>query len=174
MNQPELTSENLQLRSFCLSDANEVQNLAGNFNVSKTTLNIPHPYEPGIAEEWIGTHQESWETMTGVVYAISLLESDQLAGAISLVIIDGKKGELGYWIGEPYWGNGYCTEATKAIIKFSFTLLDLQRVIAEHLASNPASGEVMKKAGMHHIETIQKDDRYGKMADIEVYEIQKT
>jgi len=174
MNQPVLKTRRLLLRSFNLEDANKVQNLAGNYNVSKTTLNIPYPYESGMAEEWINPQSENWKSRTSVVYAITLSESDELVGAISLMQIDGIQGELGYWIGEPYWRKGYCTEAAEALIQFSFDKLKISKIFAEHLTSNPASGEVMKKVGMLHSETTQKVDRAGRMADIENYEIRNT
>ncbi|MEA4863017.1 MAG: GNAT family N-acetyltransferase [Victivallaceae bacterium] len=55
---------------------------------------------------------------------------------------------VGYWLGMPYWNNGYMTEALNAVIKFSFEVLDLNRVQAEHVTDNPASGRVMQKCGM--------------------------
>ena len=171
MNQPDLKTERLLLRRFHLDDASEVQKLAGNFNVSKMTLNIPFPYTPGMAEEWISSHKESWETKTRIAYAIVKLDSHQLLGTISLVRIDGSQGELGYWIGEPYWRMGYCTEAAKELIQFSFNTMGLKKIVAEHLTLNPASGKVMEKAGMRHIMTTQKVDRYGENAGIEIYEI---
>ncbi|GJL82634.1 MAG: N-acetyltransferase [marine bacterium B5-7] len=174
MKQPDIKTKRLLLRSFCIDDANEVQKLAGNFNVSKTTLNIPYPYESGMAEEWISSHQEDWETKTRVAYAMVKLDSDQLLGAISLVGTEGSQGELGYWIGEPYWGMGYCTEAARKFIRFSFRVMGLNKIVAEHLASNPASGEVMKKVGLSHVMTTRKLDRYRKMVSVEIYEIQNT
>ena len=174
MNQPTLKTERLLLRSFCLDDALEVQKLAGNYNVSKTTRNIPHPYKIEMAEVWIRAHRQGWKSRTGVVYAISLLETNQLIGAASVVRVDGTKGELGYWIGEPYWNQGYCTEAVQALVKFSFEQLNLRKVIAEHLASNGASGKVMTKVGMHHVETLQTNDRNHERATVEVYEIWNT
>lgn len=173
MKQPELTTERLLLRSFKLDDADEVHILAKNFNVSKTTLNIPYPYVTGMAEEWISTHNEIWKTESGVVYAITMLETGQLVGAIELESIDKSLAVLGYWIGEPYWGNGYCTEAAVSLIQFSFEKLGLSKVIAEHLTTNPASGKVMKKVGMHHIESTQKADRYREMVGMEIYGIRK-
>ena len=135
------------------------------------TLNIPFPYENGMAEEWINSHEIYWETKTRVAYAIVKLDSHQLLGTISLVRIDESQGELGYWMGEPYWGMGYCTEAARELIQFSFHTLGLRIIVAEHLTSNPASGKVMKKAGMTHVKTTQHIDRDGKNASIEVYEI---
>ena len=174
MKQPDLRTERLLLRSFRPADASEVQNLAGNYNVSKMTLNIPHPYQSGMAEEWIGSHQGSWDAKTRVAYAIIKPDTQQLLGAISLVRIVGKEGELGYWVREPYWGMGYCTEATKELIKFSFQKLGLERIVAEHLTSNPASGRVMEKAGMIHVMTTLRLDRNGESASMEVYEIRNT
>jgi RimJ/RimL family protein N-acetyltransferase len=78
--QPDLVTERLLLRSFHLEDAVEVQALAENYNVSKTTLNIPYPYQPGMAEAWINTHQDGWKANSAVVYAITIQQTGQLAG----------------------------------------------------------------------------------------------
>ena len=174
MKPPVLTTERLKLRSFNHDDAEAVQTLAGNYNVSKSTLNIPHPYENGMAEEWITSHDKAWETKTGLVYAITLSNTNQLVGAISLHDIDGSQGELGYWIGEPYWGKGYCTEAARAFVEFSFENLRLNSIHAEHLTSNPASGRVMQNIGMRHVRREHKKDRYDKDSSMEIYEIRKT
>ncbi len=171
MDQPELKTDRLLLRAFKLTDVNELNKLAGNINVAKTTLNVPHPYSTEMAESWIDTHKSGWETKTNIVYAITLTKNEQLVGTIGLHDLKPLQAELGYWVGEPYWGNGYCTEAAKVIIKFSLEQLGLSKIISEHLTSNPASGEVMKKAGMKHIEKIQNHDRYGNLADIDIYEI---
>ena len=174
MKQPVLTTERLTLRSFNPADASTVQDLAGNYNVSKSTLNIPYPYENGMAEEWISTHLEDWNSRTRLVYAITLTGTGQLIGAISLHDIDESQGELGYWIGEPHWGKGYCTEAASALIQFSFERLNLGKIHAEHLTANPASGKVMKKIGMRHIGSERKRDRHNRDSGIELYEIRNT
>lgn len=171
MKLPVLNTERLTLRSFNLDDAATVQKLAGNYNVSKTTLNIPHPYEDGMAANWISSHEETWNSKKGVVYAITLTKTNQLVGAISLHDIDRSQSELGYWIGEPHWGNGYCTEAARALIEFSFEKLNLHNIHAEHLTTNPASGKVMENIGMRHIGSEQKTDRYNKVSSMEHYEI---
>ena len=95
--QPELRTKHLVLRRFQREDASEVQKLAGNFNVAKMTLNIPFPYEDGMAEEWISTHEENWNTKKSVIYAILKTGTNKLLGAVGLVEIDGLEGELGYW-----------------------------------------------------------------------------
>jgi len=60
----------------------------------------------------------------------------------------GPRAELGYWIGVPYWSNGYCTEAARALVTYGFEELELDSVQARHLVENPASGRVMNKLGM--------------------------
>lgn len=174
MNQPNLKTERLLLRGFHLDDSSEVQNLAGNENVAKMTLNVPHPYEQGLAEEWISTHQENWNAKARITYAIVKIDSNKLLGTVGFVRLEGAVGEIGYWIGEPFWGRGYCTEAVIELIRFSFENLRLDKIVAEHLTSNPASGRVMLKAGMNHTLTKNSLDRHGKNVSMEVYEIQST
>lgn len=132
-----------------MEDASEIQQLAGAFEIADTTLRVPHPYEDGMAEEWIGSQQAEYEAGTNVVFAVVLRDSMQLIGAIGLMIDRSvRKGELGYWIGKPFWGRGYCTEAAAAVLDYGFTVLGLNRVSARHFARNPASGRVMEKIGM--------------------------
>ena len=171
MKQPDLVTERLLLRGFQLTDATEVQALAGNYNVSKPTLNIPYPYQPGMAEEWISGHEQGWRTRSNPVYAITLRTKNQLVGAISLMNADDSQAEMGYWIGEPYWGMGYCTEAATELIRWAFSELGLDRIVAEHLVTNPASGKVMQKVGMQPVETVLKPDRNNQQARVVVYEI---
>lgn len=138
-----------------------MQRLAGDPAIADTTLHIPHPYPDGAAESWINTHQERWESGLGVIYAITLRSTSELVGAISVLGVSqqNRHGEMGYWIGARYWNQGYCTEAARALIRFSFDTLGLHRVFAHHLARNPASGRVMAKAGMRYEGTLREHTR---------------
>lgn len=168
--QPIIETERLILKPFIIDDAEGVQELAGNYNVAKPTTNIPHPYKDGMAEEWIMTHSPAWEEKSSITYAIFSKISNSLIGAIGLVGVKGTKGGMGYWIGEPYWNQGYCTEAAKAFLDFCFNTMKLKIVEAEHLVSNPASGKVMEKAGMVYRESKYIEDRDGMKAEINIYE----
>jgi RimJ/RimL family protein N-acetyltransferase len=146
---PILESDRLQLRPFLLTDASNVQRLAGNRAIADTTLNVPHPYEDGMAEAWISSHQPESEAGELAAFAIMTKAEDELVGAISLKVDRPfARAELGYWIGEPYWGRGYCTEAATRIVQYGFTELKLHRVHAAYFARNPASGRVLKNIGM--------------------------
>lgn len=147
--QPNIKTERLILRPFELNDASTVQQLVGDPTIADTTLNIPHPYQDGMAEGWIAAHQPQFETGTSVVFAITLRTTGALIGSIGLGIERRHdRAELGYWIGVPYWGKGYCTEAGYALFTYAFNELLLNRILACHFTRNPASGKVMQKLGM--------------------------
>ncbi|MEK7239824.1 MAG: GNAT family N-acetyltransferase [Gemmatimonadota bacterium] len=145
---PTLKTGRLVLRPFLLSDAATVLRLAGDRAVADTTLSIPHPYVDGMAEQWIATHEGAWTRHEMATLAITEAEAG-LIGAISLRIeLAHRRAELGYWIGVPYWGLGYATEAARAMVAFGFEKLSLHRIYAHHFTRNPASGRVMSKVGM--------------------------
>ena len=150
--QPILMTERLQLRPFRQTDAKRVQQLAGDHRIADVTQNIPHPYQDGMAESWICTHESVWQAQRAIIYAITLQQAPtEIIGAISLIDLTTIEAELGYWIGVPYWGKGYCSEAAQAVIHYAFNTLSLQRIYCHHLLRNPASGRVMQKAGMRRI-----------------------
>jgi len=173
MKQPTLLTRRLKLRPFLKTDANDVQRLAGNKNVSKTTLTIPYPYENGMAESWIITVKTQWLDSIGVVFAVIDQTSDNLIGVVSIGDINNGIGALGYWIGEEHWGQGFATEASLELLEFVFKNFNVKKIKATHLSINIASGKVMKKLGMHDIGNKQKNNRSGNAVQIELYEIYK-
>nr|MBN2277464.1 GNAT family N-acetyltransferase [candidate division Zixibacteria bacterium] len=155
---PGLLTTRLALRPFTLNDAPMVQKLAGDPAIAATMHSIPHPYEDGMAEKWIETHAEEYKQGKLVNFAIVLRENHQLLGAMGLQIAGiHRKAELGYWIGHPYWGNGYCTEAGRAVVAFGFESLGLNRIFARFMIVNPASGRVMEKIGMKYEGLLRQD-----------------
>jgi RimJ/RimL family protein N-acetyltransferase len=166
-----ISSNRLILRPFSLNDAPLVAKLAGDKRVSMTTLNIPHPYSLSAAQEWISSLAGQDSQCESLVLAVEKKATGELIGAVSLVNIEGNKAEIGYWIGHPYWGNGYCTQAVKSLIEFSKTSLGIEYFYAEFLATNPASGKVMTKNGMCFLGSALKNDRHGNEVQIETYEL---
>jgi RimJ/RimL family protein N-acetyltransferase len=147
--QPTLVTKRLILRPFELSDAKAVQRLAGDRAIADTTLNIPHPYDDGAAEEWISTHKPKFASHELANFAITRRTNGELLGAVGLAMVPQfQRAELGYWMGKQYWNRGYCTEASMAVVEYAFTRLGVNRVYAVHFKRNPASGQVMKKLGM--------------------------
>ena len=148
--QPTITTARLCLRPFLASDAPEVQRLAGDARIADTTLTIPHPYPDGAAEDWIARHRPAFDARESAVFAVTLRPGDQLIGVTSLmnVSLADARAELGYWIGVEFWGQGYCSEATLAVIQFAHEFWGITRVVAACMARNPASAGVMEKVGM--------------------------
>jgi len=161
MNRPTLLTERLFLRPFLISDAPRVQLLAGDEKIAATTLNLPHPYPDGLAEKWIGAHEEDFIQKKSVILAVCLNDGDKLIGASGLMLkSEHDLGELGYWIGAPYWNNGYCTEACKALTGFGFEILNLNKIIAHVFAGNEASGKVLEKLGMKQESYLRRHVRH--------------
>lgn len=155
-----LHSSRLLLRPFELADAQQTQILANNINVARCTLNIPHPYLNGMAETWIQSHQSLWLSQSMAYSAILVTATQALIGCISLNI-ENNNADMGYWIGEPFWNQGYCSEAVQTFIDFGLNTLMLNCIYATHLSANQASGKVMQKADMKLIKKTHKIDRHG-------------
>jgi len=144
-----ITTERLILRPFDINDAGRVYEFCNNYNVYKSTLTLPYPYPLDCALSWIQTHEDNFNNNISYEFAITDISTNELYGAIGLSNKQAHRhGELGYWIGEEYWGNGYATEATQAVIAFAFAEKNYHKVYARFFASNPASGRVMQKSGM--------------------------
>jgi [ribosomal protein S5]-alanine N-acetyltransferase len=174
--QPTFETPRLLLRPFRVADADDVQRLAGDRAIADTTLNIPHPYEDGLAEKWIRSHRDWFERGQQAVFAVVRQTPATLIGAAGLLICpEDQRAELGYWVGKPYWGQGYATEAARAVAAFGFEQLGLNRIHAAHFARNPASGRVMRKLGMTREGCLRQHVRkWDAFEDLEAYAILKS
>lgn len=173
---PTIDTHRLTLRPFTSEDAAAVTCLAGDRAIAEMTLVIPHPYPPGLAQEWIATHAGEFAQDRGMTLAIARKPDGILVGAVSLIgLVPGHQAELGYWIGKPHWNDGFCTEAVRAVVRYAFTVLGLLRIHACHFSRNPASGRVMRKIGMTHEgcrrHHVKKWDRF---EDLELYGLLKS
>src|SRR2546428_12325167 len=111
-----LTTERLLLRALRLADAPDLQRLINTREVALNTLRIPFPYPDGEAERWISTHETHQDDRA---FAVTLRGTEELIGCVGLhVKPDHDHAELGYWIGVPYWGQGYATEAAAVVVRF--------------------------------------------------------
>ncbi|WP_310829565.1 GNAT family N-acetyltransferase [Paenibacillus pedocola] len=158
-------TERLLLRLFIPSDAAAVTALCNNYNIYKNTLYLPYPYALKDALSWIEHHSANFNAGTSYEFAITDKVSGELYGAIALSSNQNfHNGELAYWIGEKFWGNGYATEAARAVLQFAFDEKKYHKVFARYFGSNPASGSVMRKIGMEQEgvlrEHVRKEERY--------------
>ena len=157
-----IQTDRLLLRPFEQSDIPDIVQLLQDPAIAATTLNVPYPYTPEHASAWLQYQQQEEAAGTGYTFAVVRQHDSVLVGAIDIRPRERHdKAEIGYWIGRPYWGQGYATEAARAIIRFGFEELGLNRIYATHFTGNPASGRVMQKAGMQFEGVLRQDVRKG-------------
>jgi RimJ/RimL family protein N-acetyltransferase len=172
--QPVLRTRRLLLRSFAAEDAERVRELAGAREIADTTISIPHPYPRGAAERWIEVLPQLFEAGVGAHFAVTSAENGELLGSVALRDVDREhsQAELGFWVGVPWWGRGYATEAAREVIRFGFETLALNRIYAHHMLRNPASGKVLRKLGMTQEGLLrQRVRKWGRFEDVAVYAV---
>ena len=169
----ELYGTGFILRGWFDGDEESLQKHADNPNVSTYLLDrFPYPYTINDADKWV-TYMQHQKILTNFAIAID----GQVCGGIAVdLIIDAnsKAAEIGYWLGEPYWGKGIITEAVKLLTDYTFKTLDVIRVQAGVFGQNAASMRVLEKAG-YVKEGIMRNAiiKNGEVMDKHVYAILK-
>ncbi len=170
----ELRTENLILRKVCREDAPlYFERFGSRENVTRYMLFMPHE-SMADSVETIENVLRRYETGRCYRWAIALAEDNSIIGIIELLKFDEEAGtcSFAYMIGDEFWGRGYGTQALKAALGFGFEQMELNAVEADHMAANPASGAVMRKAGMVQIRTDEgKYEKNGRIFDATVYRI---
>ena len=139
---PVLETERLQLRAPRSEDAKTIVSLAGDRRVADNTARIPHPYRLGDAEEWITSANTRAGEETFVI-----TRAGDVIGTCGLDLREEAAPEIGYWLGVPYWGCGYATEAVRALIDHAFGNLGHTSLQAGARVTNAASRRVLEKCG---------------------------
>ena len=111
------------------------------FDVARMTSRVPHPYHEGHAEAFIAAAAEHR-------FVIQRKADGIFLGMVGLHAEDGY--EFGYWLGKPFWGFGFATEAAHRLVTYAFQSLGLETVHAGWFYDNPASGHVLAKLGARH------------------------
>ena len=161
---PKLETERLFLTRVYADDIPQIVTYAGDAKIAETTLNLPHPYEEKDAVFWINLANQGYINQNNYIFAIRL-KPDQFMGGCGLRIEERfERAEIGYWIGTPFWNQGYVTEAVSALIQYGFEELDLNKIYSTHIASNLSSGRVMQKNHMikeaEMLDHIKKEGTY--------------
>ena len=134
------------VRSFRDADDAELARHANNRNVwLQLRDRFPHPYTIDDARRFI-TFARGGDPET--MFAVTV--SDVSVGSIGVLLRDDVErcsAEVGYWLGESYWGRGIATRALTEFTRFAFTAYDLERLYAVPFASNTASCRVLERAG---------------------------
>jgi len=169
-----IESDRLHLRQLQMEDIYEYyERLFGDGDVSRYMLFQPHQ---DISESLDSLSRKLARYEEGECYCWGVTEKgeDSLIGLIELLRFDPRDNSCSfvYMLACNYWNRGYGTEMLKAVFRFAFEELGIERITADHISKNAASGAAMRKAGMRHIGTVEgKYEKLGEKLDAEVYEI---
>jgi RimJ/RimL family protein N-acetyltransferase len=139
---PVLKTRRLLLRAPRPDDAATLVALLGDRRIAENTARIPHPYTRDDAEAFIATIERGSEPGFLVTLA-----GGQIIGGCGIATLRAEGPEIGYWIGIEHWGQGYATEAARAIIDHAFRDIGCPELLAGARVSNPASRRVLEKCG---------------------------
>ena len=138
----------INIKPIDLKYIDEVQHLASDPAIGATS-NVPSPYPANGAAWWVQETLKKREAGTEYIFAV--LEEEMFVGVCGLIEVADKSAELGYWIGKPFWGNGYATMAARLVLRFGFDELGLAEITALCLERNQGSYKVLEKVGMRFV-----------------------
>jgi ribosomal-protein-alanine N-acetyltransferase len=164
------------IRAWQIADASRLAILLNNTNILNNLRDgLPNPYTEVDAENYITTMLDADKTKT---FAFAITVDDTVVGSIGIFRQDNihfRTAELGYYIGEPYWGRGLGTSAVRQICKYVFDHTDIIRIFAEPFANNIASCRVLEKAGFQYEGLLRSNAvKNGKILDMKMYALVKT
>jgi len=141
-----LDTARLRLRRLVESDADEVTRLLDDWEVVRSTSNIPFPYSHSVAESFIAQVVAETTQCRAVVFAIEERLSGHLIGCVG-ASLTADTAEIGYWLGRGHWGKGYGAEAVRRTLRVLFQNFHLEMVWASALPENRASRHLLEKVG---------------------------
>jgi ribosomal-protein-alanine N-acetyltransferase len=159
------------LRDWRPGDEESLQHHADNPSIWNNVRDaFPHPYTMVAAHEWI----ENGSRKPGTV-SLAIIVDGKAVGGIGLILGDDiyrKSAEIGFWLGEEFWGRGIMTEAVKAVTDYGFSTFGLVRIFAGVFEWNRASMKVLEKSGYHLEARLRKHvTKNGKSVDEVLYSV---
>ncbi|MEO1104051.1 MAG: GNAT family N-acetyltransferase, partial [Pseudomonadota bacterium] len=137
---PQVRTERLLLTAPNDGDREAIARLANNINVTRWLRQLPHPYTVEDAEFFLRDI-----VPVQAVWAIRLQWDEAFIGAVGLTPKEERSAELGYWLGEPFWGHGYATEAASAVLAVAHGRFGLATIQSGYYKGNEASANVLRK-----------------------------
>ena len=148
-------TERLSARPIQLNDAPRVAELFQEKELPWNLGRAPWPYSLSDAENWLTLAQTQWDT--GTEFPFAILKEGTLIGSCGITRVNPAENiwEIGYWLGKPYWGNGYVTEAAEGLLDWAAREAGITRFVSGYIFDNPASGRVLEKLGFEHVGEIE-------------------
>lgn len=162
---------NCTIREWREEDAGALAALLNNPNILNNLRDgLPYPYTESDGLDYIRAMRNG---DPGQQYAFAIALDDRVIGSIGVFRgqnIHFRTAELGYYLGEPYWGKGYMTNAVRQVCDFIFSNTDILRIFAEPFAYNTASCRVLEKSGFELEGILRKNAvKNGKVLDMNLY-----
>lgn len=159
------------IRAWNAEDKSALSEILNNKNILDNLRDgLPYPYTEKDAEEYIHAMLSADKTKT---FAFAIVANGRVIGSIGVFRCDNihsRTAEMGYYIGEAYWGNGYGTSAVKQVCEYVFNHTDIIRIFAEPFAKNMASCRVLEKAGFQFEGTLHSNAvKNGEVLDMKMY-----
>jgi len=137
-----LETERLSLRKPTLADVKAIAQLANDRRIAEMTRRLPHPYLQDDAAAFVNALAGAGSE------TVFLIERDhQAVGMVGIDWREPELPELGYWLGIEHWGQGYATEAARAVIDYTFEEFSVDHLISSARVANPASRNILEKCG---------------------------
>lgn len=142
----EFTTNRLSLGELIDSDVDVLVDSFNNPKIKKGLNNVPDGFNENMAHQFIQSQHYTRENNIAYYFAVRL--GDELVGTICLYNFKENSAEIGYWIAEKHWGNGYATESSKAVIDYANKVMGITHINGTTKRDNKASQNVLKKLGM--------------------------
>ncbi|MCJ8149614.1 GNAT family N-acetyltransferase [Shinella sp. H4-D48] len=170
---PILLSPRLVMRAPHEDDIDALAHLANNANIANMVARMPHPYTVADAADFVRRTRDG--AIGKCVYAITKADNGAFLGCCGIEPHeDGRTVELGYWLGEPYWNQGYVTEAAHALIDMVFRTRDIEQIDARCRVMNIPSRRVIQKCGFQFQATgMVQSLAVGGMVPVEWYRLDR-
>ena len=170
---PILLSQRLVMRAPHEDDIDALAHLANNANIANMVARMPHPYTVADAADFVRRTRAG--AIGKCVYAITKADNGAFLGCCGIEPHeDGRTVELGYWLGEPYWNQGYVTEAAHALIDMVFRTRDVEQIDARCRVMNIPSRRVIQKCGFQFQATgMVQSLAVGGMVPVEWYRLDR-
>ncbi|MCQ4633890.1 MULTISPECIES: GNAT family N-acetyltransferase [Shinella] len=170
---PILLSPRLVMRAPHEDDIDALAHLANNANIANMVARMPHPYTVADAADFVRRTRAG--AIGKCVYAITKADNGAFLGCCGIEPHeDGRTVELGYWLGEPYWNQGYVTEAAHALIDMVFRTRDVEQIDARCRVMNIPSRRVIQKCGFQFQATgMVQSLSVGGMVPVEWYRLDR-
>lgn len=161
------------IREWIISDAGELAQMLNNKKILDNLRDgLPYPYTTQDAKEYITAMLAADKTKT---FAFAIIAENKVVGSIGVFRCENihfRTAEMGYYIGEPYWGNGIMTSAVRQVCEYVFANTDIIRIFAEPFAYNIASCRVLEKAGFQFEGLLRKNAvKNGVVLDMKMYSL---